>query len=375
MTRTRIASLALAAVLGAARAGGLAAALCLIAGGVSSAQTTEVGVPDSAGQDSQAKKLKNPKSLKVYGFVQVHYRMAYKTGDDSLVDNDDFRVQRARIGVKGDLTPRVGYQVEIDPRSPSITTVLRDAFIALHVISRQEIRIGQQKTQFGYENRESSSNLYVVNRAEVSDNLSRGVTLRDIGLGLIGHLNLNKGLRLEDAFTVVNGAGANTQADDTPTKNGWGRLGLRWRNEAATRTFWLGASGGVGDMIDTGDDPVDPSDDFRVIFNRWGVDMELDHPLAFLCAEYVSGHQVDKSTGETDEPVGYYVTLAMKTRWRAGPILRVDDFDDDFHRYTFGAFFGLPSDKLRFLINYEYRLRKDIVRGDDKLYFWTQVRY
>jgi hypothetical protein len=350
--------------------------LFLMASGVSRAQT---GEPDSSGvasttRDSTAK-IKTVRGPKVYGYIQVHYRMAFNTGDDSLVDNDDFRVQRARLGVKGDLSSKVGYDLEIDPRSPTIATVLRDAFITLHLVAHQEIRIGQQKTQFGYENRVSSSDLYFVNRAEVSDNLSRGVTLRDIGLGLIGHRGLGEGFRFEDAFTVVNGAGANVQADDTPSKNGWGRLGLRWRNHGATRTFWLGASGGVGDMIDTGDDPLDPSDDFRIVFNRWGVDMELDHPLAFIAAEYVSGHQVDKSTGETDEPVGWYVELVGMPRWRAGPLLRVDDFDDDFHRYTVGAYWGLPSEKLRFLVNYEYRLRKDGVRGDDKLYFWTQVRY
>jgi len=352
----------------------LTGGICIAQTGVSGSDSSPDLTQVSAARDSTAKG-KGEKGPKVFGFVQVHYRMAYKTGDDSLVDNDDFRVQRVRIGVKGDLSPKVGYDVEIDPRAPEIGGILRDAFLTLHLIPRQEIRIGQQKTQFGYENRASSADLYAVNRTEVSDNLSRGVTLRDIGLGLIGHVNLGEGLRLEDAFTVVNGAGLNVQADDTPTKNGWGRLGLRWKNHAATRTFWLGASGGVGDMIDTGDDPLDPSDDFRLVFNRWGVDTEWDSPLAFISAEYVSGHEVDKSTGETDEPVGWYVNLVGKTHWRVGPIFRLDDFDDDFHRYTLGAYYGLSSEKLRFMVNYEYRQRKDIVRGDDKLYFWTQIRF
>jgi hypothetical protein len=356
----------------------LASTLLLLGSGVCGAQTGLIDTPGSQrGTEAPAPRdsTKSKKGPKVFGYIQVHYRMAFATGDDSLVDNDDFRVQRARIGVEGDISPKVGYDVEIDPRAPEIGGVLRDAFLALHLVPRQEIRVGQQKTQFGYENRESSTRLFVVNRAEVSDNLSRGVTLRDIGVGLIGHINLSEGLRLEDAFTLVNGAGFNVQADNTPTKNGWGRLGLRWRNGDASRTFWLGASGGVGDEIDPGDDPLDPSDDFRIIFNRWGVDMELDHPLAFICGEYVSGHQIDKSTNETDEPVGWYALIAGKTPWRFGPILRVDDFDDDFHRYTFGGYYGLPSEKWRFLVNYEYRLRKDAVRGDDKLYFWTQVRF
>ena len=351
-----------------------AAIIILLAAIPVAATPTVCHAETQAAPDSSTIKVKAPRALTVFGYVQVHYRMAFKTGDDSIVDNDNFRVQRVRIGVKGDLSPKVSYDVEFDPRAPDITSVLRDAYLSLHVIDRHEIRIGQQKTQFGYENRVSSSDLFVVNRAEVSDALSRGVTLRDIGVGIIGNLKLGKGTRLEDAFTLVNGAGMNVQGDDTPTKNGWGRLGLRFRNDRADRTTRVGVSGGVGDMIET-NDPLDPLDDVRIVFNRWGVDVEHDNHLAFIAAEYVSGHQTDKSTGETDEPVGYYVSVAGKTKWRAGPIVRLDDFDDDWHRWTFGGYYGLPSEKLRFLVNYEYRQRKDIVRGDDKLYFWTQVRF
>src|SRR6185295_11507812 len=109
--------------------------------------------------------------------------------------------------------------VELDPRAPEINGVLRDAFLRFTFIRGHQLRVGQQKTQFGYENRESSSELYAVNRTELSETLSRGVTLRDIGVGLIGHLNLGRGWRLEDAITVVNGAGFNVQADDTRGKN------------------------------------------------------------------------------------------------------------------------------------------------------------
>ena len=361
----------------------LAAIVLLLWCGVGHAQTSDpAGVENSAGAADSAdtaatshkhKPLKLP--VVVFGYFQVHYRMAFATGDDSLVDNDDFRVQRVRIGVKGDLSPKVSYDVEIDPRAPEITGVLRDAFLTLKIIPRHDLRIGQQKTQFGYENRESSTNLYAVNRSDVSDNLSRGVTLRDIGVGLIGSLKIGKGTRIEDAFTVVNGAGMNVQADDTPTKNGWGRLGIRWKDDDSDRSTRVGVSGAVGDMIDPGDDPLDPSDDFRIVFNRYGVDVELDYPKFFFSSEYVSGHQVDKSTGEGDEPVGYYVNLVGKTRWRIGPIVRLDDFDDDFHRWTLGAYYGLPAELLRFMVNYEYRQRKDGVRGDDKLYLWTQVRF
>lgn len=312
---------------------------------------------------------------KVSGYIQIHYRQAFATGVDSLVDNNDFRVQRVRIGVHGEISPKVGYDIEIDPRAPEITGVLRDAYVTLRHLPRHEVRIGQQKTQFGYENRESSTDLFAVNRAELSDAISRGQTLRDIGVGLIGNVKLGKGLRLEDAITVVNGAGMNVQADDTPRKNIWGRLGLRYRNDARDIVARLGASGGSGDFIDPGDDPLDSADDFRVVFARTGADVELDCRAFFFSAEYASARDENKLTAELDEPKGFYVNLAGKIANRFGPIVRYDEFDDVFKRWTLGAYVGLPSEPLRTMVNYEIRKAKDGVRSDDKLYLWMQVRF
>ena len=333
------------------------------------------GAPAGSPSPADSSRHAALKPPRVFGYVQVFYRYAFATGEDSVVDNDNFRVQRVRIGVKGDLSPRVSYDLEIDPRAPEITGVLRDAFVSVNVIPRHEIRLGQQKTQFGYENRESSTNLFAVNRTDVSDNLSRGVTLRDIGVGLIGNLKLGKGCRLEDAITVVNGAGMNVQDDNTRKKNVWGRLGLRYRNDPGDYVARVGISGADGDLVDPGDDLADPADDFRLVFNRYGADIELDHPRAFFSAEYVSGHEENKATGETDEPIGWYVNLAGKTKWQIGPIVRYEDFDDEFKRYTLGAYCGLPAEPLRFMLNYEYRRLNNAVRGDDKLYLWTQVRF
>lgn len=335
--------------------------------GVAGAQSGEPAVPADT-----ARAAKGPQ---VFGYVQVHYRYAFDTGADSLVDADDFRVQRVRIGVKGVLNPRVSYDLEFDPRAPEITSVLRDAYIELHVISRHRIRIGQQKTQFGYENRESSSRLFAVNRTEVSDNLARGVTLRDIGVGLIGNLKLGGGWRIEDAITVVNGAGMNVQADNTRRKNVWGRVSVRYRNDPADWLARVGFSGATGDAFDPGDDLVDPSDDFLIDFHRLGVDVELDHPWGFLSAEHVSSSERDPAIGAQDERAGYYLNLVGKTRYEMGPIVRFDVLDDEFKRWTLGAYYGLPDAPLRFLLNYEVRKIKDDVRGDDKLYLWTQVRF
>ncbi len=318
----------------------------------------------------------SPKRPKVFGYVQAHYRYAFATGTDSLVDFDDFRIQRVRIGVRGDVYPWLSYDIEFDPRAPEISTVLRDAYTTFRFIPHHRLRVGQQKMQFGYENRESSTRLFAVNRAELSDNLSRGVNLRDIGLGLMGNLPLGPTLRLEEAITIGNGAGMNVQADNTIRKNVWGRLGIRYKRDTlGTLLARIGISGASGDLIDEGDDPLDPADDFRLAFTRYGVDAEIDYRWGFLSAEYVSGTNENTMTGETDEPVGYYVSCAGKTRWRAGPIVRLDTLDDEFRRWTIGAYYGLPDERFRLMLNYERRTVKDGVRGDDKLYVWQQIRF
>jgi hypothetical protein len=320
-----------------------------------------------------------PLAPRISGFLQVFYRYAFETGSDGRVDAANFRVQRARVAIEGDVTRWLSYDLSIDPRAPTIRGILRDAYLTIKkVIPKHRIRIGQQKTQFGYENLVSSKRLYAVNRTEVSDNLSRGLNLRDIGISVIGRWPLGHGVRIEDAFSVVNGAGLNVQADDTRRKSYWGRVGVRYRDKAWPLVARLGVSGGMGDFIDPGDVVDDPADDMLVEFERVGVDVQIDHAWVFASAEYVATRDVEHPTGLPEDEVdeaGYYVNLVGKTPYRAGPILRYDVLGDEHQRWTFGAYYGLPDDRVRVMVNYEYRRLMDVVRGDDKLYLWTQVRF
>ena len=361
------------------RSTALGIAMALVCCGALGAQTPdpEPSPQESPAPDEPEKKAQKVKRAKpvVFGYIQTHYRHARDTSVDGIVDAPNFRVQRVRLGVKGDVFPWLSYDVEFDPRAPQIETVLRDAFLRFKLIRDHQLRVGQQKTQFGYENPESSSELYAVNRTELSETLSRGVNLRDIGVGLLGHVNLGRAWRFEDAITVVNGAGLNVQADNTRRKNVWGRVGLRYRNASGDLTVRLGASGATGDQMNEGADPLDPADDFRQDFKRLGGDVQVDHRRVFLAAEYVRGTNENPLTGERDEPHGYYVNVVGKTPWRVGPLVRLDTLNDDFRRWTFGAYYALPKAPFRVMVNYEYRKLRDGERVDDKFYIWTQVRF
>lgn len=326
--------------------------------------------PDTARADS----TRGPRypTLRISGFIQVFTKVRFDDDGSGTTEPALMRVQRARITFQGAVNRHVRYEMDIDPRSPEVTGLLRDAFISLDYIPNHQLRIGQQKTLFGYENPISSSRLFVVNRSEISDNLSRGVNLRDNGLGLVGSVDLSEHLRFEDALTIVNGGGLNTQEDSTHRKNIWGRVGLRYRRDDVTLRFGLsGGSGDVREAVDPGP-PLEPA--FLYTFSRLGTDVVLDHPRAFLAAEFVTGENtIVAPLGESERLAGYYVLAAGKTRWNAGPIVRYDVFED-FRRVTVGAYFGRPADDVSLLFNYEV-FRDEAGPHDHRVYLRLQTRF
>ncbi len=334
-------------------------------------------------KEKKEKKEKRKKAHKpyakphLYGFMQTFFRYSLHTNDpteDPNVDPPNFRVQRVRVMLDGGLLPWLSYKIGIDPRAPEITGILRDAYFDVtQVIPSHKLRVGQQKTQFGYENNESSSELFYVNRAELSDALGRGQNLRDIGVGLLGRIKLGGGFRIEDAITVVNGAGLNQQDDNNRKKNVFGRIGVRYKPKGGDTWVRAGISGARGDILELGDDLVDPADDVLISFLRVGADLELDTKWLFAAVEVAHGREKDPA--EQVNVTGWYVNLVGKTPYPVGPLFRVDAFGDEFRRFTFGAYYGAPSATFRVLLNYELRQLKDDVRGDDRIYVWTQVRF
>jgi hypothetical protein len=326
-------------------------------------------------QDTVKSKSKK-KEVKISGVLQFHYLNEFDTNGDAYRDPDGFRILRARLTAKGVINKFTSFEIMIDPRAPEQGGLLRDAFIAFHVIKNQTIRVGQQKTQFGWENRQSITELYTVNRAEMSDGVARGENLRDIGIGVLGNYKLNKNLKIEDAVTFTNGTRINVAGPfDFNTKKAlWGRLGLHYKKEKFD--VRLGGSFGFGGIRYLGDTITSPTDDIYVDFKRFGADLQINHKRFFIASEYAQGTDMVADT-LFSEPTGYQVLLALKTKWKVGPLVRYDTFEDEWKVLTFGAYYGNPNDKLRFLLNYMMRGNvTDIPNGhDDRLYLQMQIRF
>ena len=146
----------------------------------------------------------------------------------------------------------------------------------------------------------------------------------------------------------------NVQVDETPRKNLWGRVGGRYRDKARQLDLRIGVSAAFGNQLEPEDPgpPVTPA--FLFEFRRFGVDLEIDTPWAFLAAELGTSHEESAAFTEPEESMGYYVMLVGKTPWNMGPVLRSDAFDaEEFKRFTFGGYWGVPKKKLRALAHYE----------------------
>jgi hypothetical protein len=312
----------------------------------------------------------------ISGVIAMHYLNEFNTNGDTVRDPDGFRLFKARIEVKGMIRKKIGYDIMIDPRTPEAGGLLRDCYIELHHLKNHIIKIGRQKTQFGWENRQSTTESYMVNHAEMSDAVSRGETLRDNGIGLIGNIPITKKIRFEDAITFTNGTRMDVTGpyDFNTRKALWGRLGFRYKKKDFI--VHAGGSFGIGGLRRLGDDIVDPADDVYVKFKRMGADLELDHKYFFLAGEYGMGTE---TAGDTlyAEPFGYQALLALKTKWKIGPSVRYDVEEDEWKVLTLGAYYGNPKDKYRILLNYMLRGNiTDVPNGhDDRLYIQMQLRF
>lgn len=319
------------------------------------------------------RKSKKPAVGKVVvsGYLTALYKFRIEQDGEPGHDPDVLRLGKAVVRVAGRVERRVGYVVEIDPRSPTIAGVLRDGYATLHLLRGHELRIGQQKTPFGYENWQSSTELYTITRSELSEGIGRGVTHRDLGVGLVGKVALADGLRLEDAVAVVNGAGFGVQADDTQMKNLWARVGVRW--QTGDLTVHAGVSGALGDQLG---DPG-PTPPVRFSFRRAGGDLEVDHRWFFAGVEAAIGFTRDPATAdESESDLAYVAMVAGKTCWHAGPVVRYDAADaDGWRRLTAGAYYGEPDARWRVRAHYEWYADDDVGTHDGRVMADLVVRF
>ena len=333
-----------------------------------------------------------PPAATLYGFV--NFQWSRTDAPFPVRDASTLETRRARIGARGDLLPQVGYVVLFD----AADTSLKDAYGALKnlPVPGLEVRAGQWKTPFGYEQQESDTRLLWVNGSYAVQALARSTTTsrldaagdaRDVGVGIVGRWPVGSVLGLDLAASVVNGAGPNRR-DDLDEKNAWGRAGLSAK--AGPATLKLGGSFGYGHQLaglgtnGKFDGVGTPVDDTSFYFRTYGGDVTLDTPWVFAAVEVIQSERDvwNRETGARPDVTarGWYAGAYGKTPWKVGPVVRVEQFDrnravsgDRNERVTVGAYVDVVPVNARLVLNWELDRSQKAVRAGDRAVVLAQV--
>ena len=237
------------------------------------------------------------KKITIAGYTQVRYQALDEPGKI-----DGFDIRRARLDVKGTISPYWGYRVQFDlAGSPKLI----DAYAELKLNDYFNFTIGQAKIPFSLENLASSNKLELIDRSQAVEALvARGKDVggnqngRDIGILLGGTLwKLKDRPVLDYRLGVYNGSGINT-ADLNEHKDFASRLIIHPVAGLDISAALYNGSRFVPE-VKTGTVVTTPAK--NVDRNRYGFDLSYDYKNLGIRGEYLHG------TDDLIDREGYYI--------------------------------------------------------------------
>lgn len=249
-----------------------------------------------AQQASEASKksffLTAARQITINGYSQVRYQFFNENGK-----KDGFDIRRARLDLKGALTPFFSYRIQTDfADKPKLI----DAYGEFKLNDLLTITAGQFKIPLSLENLTSSNKLEMIDRSQVVEALiARGKDVignqngRDIGLQASGVLYKVKDLNvIEYRIGVFNGSGINVADTANENKDIAGRLLI-----TPIKGFSFGGAFYSG--WDKAIKPDVPGSSQKR--NRYGFEMSYSTAVYSLKGEYIYGED-----GKTNRS-GWYV--------------------------------------------------------------------
>jgi phosphate-selective porin len=320
-------------------------------------------------------------ALSIGGLLQVQAEFGDRGDTRFGNDNDRFYLRRARLNATGKFLEELDFRLEADlAGSLSNTSALRaqmtDGYVNWNRYPQANVRVGQFKTPFGFEQLYSDPRLFLLERSLVNDRLTLS---RQLGAQVGGDL-FEK--RLSYAAGVFNGNGANNSFNDDDSFLASARLsGVLWRRQSSA--WSLG-----GNVFSSEDTSVSASDfgfDNNVFAGErvgTGLDTQLTAGRIELWAEYLS---VDwkPSSGRPRSEIGSEGWYVQGSYFfipdRLQGVLKAESFDpvvedrtEPFEIGTAGLGWYLKGHDLKLLLNY-LRVRQDGQEDQDKILTRMQV--
>lgn len=332
-------------------------------------------------------------TLAIGGFVQAQAE-ALDQGDRRFTSgNDRFYLRRARINVAGKFLEDFNFRLELEfagslGETTSMRAQLTDGYINWNRHDFAQVRVGQFKSPYGYEQLAYDPGLFTIERTLVNDRLTLS---RQIGVQVAGD-GFDK--RVSYATGVFNGTGVNTNANDNDDFLWAGRAsGIPWRRKiggqpaqwsTGVNSFATKDAGLAAQPVEFGFDatPATAARDNVFTGQRTGlgVDTQVKIGRFDFWAEYLRS-RFEQSAGRTFEADGWYAQAAyFVVPARVQTVLKHDTFDPDrdtdgnaTDTWTLGVNYFFKGDDLKVQLDY---LRSDIPGAfptQDKLLLRLQV--
>lgn len=298
------------------------------------------------------------KKITIAGYTQIRYQALEETGKI-----DGFDIRRARLDVKGSISPYWGYRVQFDLAG---TPKLIDAYAELKLNDYFNFTIGQAKIPFSLENLTSSNKLELIDRSQAVEALvARGKDVggnqngRDIGIQLVGTI-----LKLKDRpvvdyrLGIYNGSGINI-VDNNEKKDYAARLivhpvagldisGALYNGSRFVPEVKEVKTNGVVTTPHAAAKSVDR--------NRYGFDLNYDLKNLAIRGEYIHG------TDDKTDREGYYLQAGYYFLERKLQLIAKYDFydankskaDDASTWYVVGANYNFNTN-VRLQANYTFK--------------------
>jgi len=298
------------------------------------------------------------KKITIAGYTQVRYQALEETGKI-----DGFDIRRARLDVKGTISPYWSYRVQFDlAGSPKLI----DAYAELKLNDYFNFTIGQAKIPFSLENLTSSNKLELIDRSQAVEALvARGKDVggnqngRDLGIQLGGTI-----LKLKDRpvvdyrFGIYNGSGINV-ADNNEKKDFATRLIVHPVVGLDISAALYNGSRFVPEVkeVKTNGVVTTPYAAAKnVDRNRYGFDLNYDLKNLAIRGEYVHG------TDDLIDREGYYFQAGYYfLEKKLQLIAKYDFYDADKAKandastwYVFGANYNFNTN-VRLQANYTFK--------------------
>jgi phosphate-selective porin OprO and OprP len=234
------------------------------------------------------------RQMQLSGFTQIRYR-----NQDEIGKIDGLDIRRARLDLKGNLTPYFSYRLQTDF---AVTAKLVDAYAEIKIFDYLNFTIGQAKIPFSLENLATSNKMESIDRSQVVEALVyRGKDVignqngRDIGVQAGGSFIKYKNRFLFDyKFGVFNGAGINIEAKNE-SRTLIGRLLYH-----PIKGIDVGGSYATG----KGNFGTPPTNQVR---SRFGTELSCDYKSFSFRGEYISGKDGPANRNGWYAQAGYYI--------------------------------------------------------------------